>query len=122
MEVTMEVDDDLFFADLSKRISLLIMEEEADDSSACSSSASLHAFSHPIGIPFAYEKTYIRESKGTGVFIPQSFVPRRKRRSGRFASFNTNSYRQYDKSREVSHGSNKDNLCCNYCNPRVKRT
>lgn len=28
MEVALEMEDDLFFADLSKRISLLIMEEE----------------------------------------------------------------------------------------------
>lgn len=31
MEVAMEVEDDLFFADLSKQISLLIMEDEEEE-------------------------------------------------------------------------------------------
>lgn len=52
------------------------------------------AFSHVIhhhhppvqSSQFLYEQTCRRESKGTGVFIPQSSQPRRKQRQGRFGS------------------------------------
>lgn len=37
MEVAMEVEDDLFFADLSKQISLLIMDDEEDPLANCPS-------------------------------------------------------------------------------------
>ncbi|OMO95283.1 hypothetical protein CCACVL1_05454 [Corchorus capsularis] len=41
--------------------------------------------------PFFHGQSYLRESKGTGVFIPQSSRPRRKHRQGRFTSYNTKS-------------------------------
>ncbi|KAF5452470.1 hypothetical protein F2P56_027465 [Juglans regia] len=93
MEVTMEVEDDLFFADLSKQISLLIMDEEEEDPVA-NFPVSLQEFSRAIYPPerlppILYVQTCRRESKGTGVFIPQSSLPRRKKhRQGRFASYN----------------------------------
>ncbi|KAK7387791.1 hypothetical protein VNO78_22583 [Psophocarpus tetragonolobus] len=85
MEVALELEDDLLFADLSKQISLLIMDED-DDPLACSSPTpySLETYSHPPPQPaFLYEQALIRQRKGTGVFIPQSTQPRRKHRKGR---------------------------------------
>ncbi|RWR94746.1 hypothetical protein CKAN_02405500 [Cinnamomum micranthum f. kanehirae] len=103
----MEVEDDSFFADLTKRISLLIMDEDdnADNSPACYPSVSQQSLSHPMIQPFAYESTTCRrECKGTGVFIPRSSTPRRMTEPQRFASFNTDKFhRQPDKStREAS--------------------
>lgn len=37
MEVAMELDDDVFFADLSKQISLLIMDDDEDIATHCPS-------------------------------------------------------------------------------------
>ncbi|KAF5752298.1 hypothetical protein HS088_TW01G00206 [Tripterygium wilfordii] len=97
MEVTMEAEDGLFFADLSKQISLLIMDDDDDeDPVARCSSVSFQAFSRAnyaaTASPIFQEQTllYRRESKGTGVFIPQSLHPRRKQnRQGRFSSLNS---------------------------------
>ncbi|GAV84596.1 hypothetical protein CFOL_v3_28040 [Cephalotus follicularis] len=96
----MEVEDDVFFADLSKRISLLIMDDDEDPVSRCPS-VSFQNFSrenYPSNpSPYLYEETCKRESKGTGVFIPKSSQPRRKRRQGRFSSFNSSkSHRKHD--------------------------
>ncbi|MCE3049339.1 hypothetical protein HAX54_044658 [Datura stramonium] len=101
----MEVEDDLFFADLSKQISLLIMdddehehehEHEHENSSPYRPSPhSLQGFSqvmHPATrAPYVYEQNSRREiiSKGTGVFIPLSSHPRRKNRQPRHFSSNT---------------------------------
>ncbi|KAJ1405608.1 hypothetical protein SESBI_25750 [Sesbania bispinosa] len=94
MEVAVELEDDLFFADLSKQISLLIMDED-EDPLACCPADSLQSFSGAICPPpqsaFLYEQPLARQSKGTGVFIPQSTQPRRKRRKGR----STSSYARY---------------------------
>ncbi|XP_057471084.1 uncharacterized protein LOC130759887 [Actinidia eriantha] len=87
----MEVEDDVFFADLNKQISLLIMDDdEEEDPVARCPSVSLQAFSRAVYPPtqpqYSYQQTWIRESKGTGVFIPQSSHPRRKiNRQGRFS-------------------------------------
>ncbi|XP_062108425.1 uncharacterized protein LOC133819243 [Humulus lupulus] len=103
-----ELEDDLFFKDLSKQISLLIMDDddEEEDPLANCPSVSFQAFSHVIHntIPpavqshqFVYEQTCNRESsKGTGVFIPQSSQPRRKQRQGRSfgSSYYAKSHRQ----------------------------
>ncbi|KAK9289287.1 hypothetical protein L1049_017763 [Liquidambar formosana] len=106
MEVAMEVEDDVFFADLSKQISLLIMDDDEAPVASCPS-VSLQGFSrtnHPTTqSPLFYEQTCRRESKGTGVFIPRSSQPRRKNRQGRFTSFNPRSHRhQPDNARGVS--------------------
>ncbi|KAB1214236.1 hypothetical protein CJ030_MR5G023149 [Morella rubra] len=107
MEVAMEVEDDLFFADLSKQISLLIMDDDEEDPVANCPSVSLQDLSRAINPParlppVLYEQTCRRESKGTGVFIPQSSQPRRKHRQVRVASYNTTSRRQPDPTRMVS--------------------
>ncbi|KAF8388054.1 hypothetical protein HHK36_026720 [Tetracentron sinense] len=104
MEVATEVlEDDAFFADLSKQISLLIMDDDEDPVARCPS-ASLQDFSRPCypsaPFPLLYEQTCRREIKGTGVFIPRSALPRRKNRQGRFTSSNNN--RQPDKPRGAS--------------------
>ncbi|KAG6664445.1 hypothetical protein CIPAW_02G093500 [Carya illinoinensis] len=101
----MEVEDDLFFADLSKQISLLIMdeeEEEEEDDPVANFPVSLQDFSRAIHPPerlppILYVQTCRRKSKGTGVFIPQSSQPRRKKhRQGRLASYNAISRRKPD--------------------------
>ncbi|XP_050373985.1 uncharacterized protein LOC126791562 [Argentina anserina] len=94
MEVAMELEDDLFFADLTKQISLLIMDDDDQDPISTCPSVSLQAFSCEIHPPaqvpaYMYEQSCKRETKGTGVFIPQSTVPRRKQnRQGKY----TNAY------------------------------
>ncbi|XP_058728329.1 uncharacterized protein LOC131600122 [Vicia villosa] len=102
MEVAVELDDDLFFADLSKQISLLIMDENEEDTPTSCHQQSLQSFSGAIYHPpppqsnIMYEQMVLRrqESKGTGVFIPQSTTqPRRKQRRGRSSS----SYAKYQK-------------------------
>ncbi|CAI8611439.1 unnamed protein product [Vicia faba] len=105
MEVAVELDDDLFFADLSKQISLLIMDEDEEDPfTSChqqSLETNFQSFSGAIYHPppqsnIMYEQMVLRrqESKGTGVFIPQSATqPRRKQRKGRSSS----SYAKYQK-------------------------
>ncbi|EXB55014.1 hypothetical protein L484_007345 [Morus notabilis] len=101
MEVAAEIEDDLFFADLSKQISLLIMDDDEDPLAHCPSVSLHQAFSceihPPVQTQFLYEQICRRESKGTGVFIPQQTQPRRnnKQRHGRFG----NSY--YAKSQRV---------------------
>ncbi|POO02247.1 hypothetical protein TorRG33x02_020310 [Trema orientale] len=111
MEVAGEIEDDLFFKDLSKQISLLIMDDDEDPLANCPS-VSLQAFSHvihhhhhhpPVQSQYLYEQTCRRESKGTGVFIPQSSQPRRKQRQGRFgSSYYAKSHRQPENTKMVS--------------------
>ncbi|KAK8637275.1 hypothetical protein V6N13_064699 [Hibiscus sabdariffa] len=92
MEVGVELEDDLFFADLSKQISLLIMDDDdGDDSLLRYPLVSLQGFTganHPTAqSQYLQEQIFRRESKGTGVFIPKSSQqPRRKHRQGRYSS------------------------------------
>lgn len=91
MEVALEMEDDLFFANLSKEIALLIMDED-EDPLASQPANSLQDFSRVIHPPpqfdFFYDQALIRrESKGTGVFIPQATQPRRRYKKGRSNSF-----------------------------------
>ncbi|KAK3013553.1 hypothetical protein RJ639_009926, partial [Escallonia herrerae] len=97
--VAMEVmEDDVFFADLSKRISLLIMDDD-EGPLPHYPSVSFQAFSketHPTTQSQGFhEQAYRRESKGTGVFIPRSAHPRRKSKPGRYNSANTKFQKQY---------------------------
>lgn len=110
----MELEDDVFFADLSRRIALLITDDDDNgkDLPVCFPSVSLQSLSHAMTAPspFVYEPTMCydpttcrRECKGTGVFIPRSSMPRKKNKPGRFASLNTNkSYKQPEKIKRVS--------------------
>ncbi|KAK8482402.1 hypothetical protein V6N13_111242 [Hibiscus sabdariffa] len=96
--MAVELEDDLFFADLSRQISLLIMDDE-DPVSRCPS-VSFQTFSganYPVTqSPHLQEQILKRESKGTGVFIPKASHPRRKNRQGKYSSFNRKTNRQLD--------------------------
>ncbi|GER44725.1 glutamate receptor ionotropic [Striga asiatica] len=84
MEAALELDDDIFFKDLSKQISLLIMDD--DDPLAQHPSVNLQALAqsiHPARqeppfIDYYHQQMNKNESKGTGVFIPRSSQFRRK--------------------------------------------
>ncbi|KAK4757657.1 hypothetical protein SAY87_018958 [Trapa incisa] len=94
------MEDDLLFADLSKQISLLIMEdddvvlEEEPLDPYWHYSSALQGFYRAVNNPAvlqpisAYDQVYCRSeiSKGTGVFIPKSSQPRRKNSQGRTSS------------------------------------
>ncbi|KAH1047558.1 hypothetical protein J1N35_038342 [Gossypium stocksii] len=115
MEVAVEVEDDLFFADLSKQISLLIMDDD-DDSVVRYPSVSLQAFTganYPIAqCPFVQKQMCRRESKGTGVFIPKSSQqPRRKHRQGRYgSSLSSKSNRQLRNSAQIASQASFNNI------------
>ncbi|KAL2341256.1 hypothetical protein Fmac_009196 [Flemingia macrophylla] len=112
MEVAVELEDDLFFADLSKEISLLIMDEK-EDPIASYPAHSIQGFSRAIHPPpqfaFLYEHSLRRESKGTGVFIPQAAQPRRKQRKGR-SSLYAKHQKQSQDTRIVSQVPNKNSF------------
>ncbi|XP_010255918.1 PREDICTED: uncharacterized protein LOC104596447 [Nelumbo nucifera] len=114
--MAMELEDDVFFADLSQRIALLIMDDDEDPVARCPS-VSPQAFSqayYPVApLPVLYEQNCRRESKGTGVFIPRSSLPRRKNRQGRVTSINTKPCRQPDKSRAASQVTYSNDPSCN---------
>ncbi|WCJ23690.1 hypothetical protein M5689_005704 [Euphorbia peplus] len=105
----MELEDDLYFADLSRQISLLIMDDDEVPVSSypCVSFQDLTSrgnyYPSRAPSPFVVEQNCRRESKGTGVFIPRSSQPRRKNRQGRQNSFNSKSPRQLENSRTTSH-------------------
>ncbi|XP_061347940.1 uncharacterized protein LOC133293385 [Gastrolobium bilobum] len=111
MDVALELEDDLFFADLCKEIALLIMDED-EDPFASHPADSIQAFSGAIHPPpqfvFLYEQPLRRESKGTGVFIPQATQPRRKHRKGRSSSY-AKFQKQSQDPRMVSQAPNNKN-------------
>ncbi|EPS63252.1 hypothetical protein M569_11537 [Genlisea aurea] len=83
MEGGVVFDDDVFYADLSRQLSLLILDDDEDDDFC--PSANLKAVIHPKIQPSFQQQMSKRESKGTGVFIPRSLNPRRKNvRQGKF--------------------------------------
>ncbi|KAJ4955253.1 hypothetical protein NE237_012036 [Protea cynaroides] len=124
MEVAMELEDDVFFADLSKQIALLIMDDDEGDPIRHCPAVSLQDSSHacPLSLhsPLLYEPTCGRESKGTGVFIPQSSLLRRKNRQARYTSFNSKSCKQPDKSKGVSHVTFRNDPSCNSFNSKKR--
>ncbi|CAA6654143.1 unnamed protein product [Spirodela intermedia] len=90
MDVAVELEDDLFFADLSRQIALLIFDEEEEEEDEgfplrwCPS----HSFQvRGLFSPYIFAGAAIacggEQVKGTGVFIPQSSLPRWRRRPGR---------------------------------------
>ncbi|KNA24825.1 hypothetical protein SOVF_012020 [Spinacia oleracea] len=92
MAVEVALEDDLFFADLNRQISLLIDDDDND----CHDFPVAHfpwishqgypgsMNHHPqiMGSQYLYQENS-RISKGTGVFIPQSSQPRRKYKQGK---------------------------------------
>ncbi|XAR54640.1 hypothetical protein NMG60_11029869 [Bertholletia excelsa] len=99
----MEVEDDMFFADLNKQISLLIMDDDEDAEHTITHYPSfpLQAISraiHPALQPSFYHHQACKiESKGTGVFIPRLLNPKRKKRQ-RVSSSNARLQRQPESS------------------------
>ncbi|CAH8356593.1 unnamed protein product [Eruca vesicaria subsp. sativa] len=106
MEVAMdlELDDDVFYADISKQINLLITDEDEHSPISLSSPASFQGLFRDnyqaSATPYMmyHEQNYnqVRESKGTGVFIPRCSQPRRKqhnpshqKKQGRYGSLTT---------------------------------
>ncbi|KAI3459356.1 hypothetical protein Pfo_016019 [Paulownia fortunei] len=123
MEANLELEYDVFFADLSKQISLLIMDDDEDSLIAHCPSVNLQAFNQAIH-PAATQASFLsydqqtcskRESKGTGVFIPRSSHPRRKNtKQGRFTAPGNNFQRLSDhKSRGLPHMA-YDNISPSY--------
>ncbi|EOA31627.1 hypothetical protein CARUB_v10014825mg [Capsella rubella] len=123
MEVAMELelDDDVFFADISKQLNLLITDEDEQNPISLSSSVSFQGlfrgnYQTSGTTPYMMYNEQInynvniRESKGTGVFIPRSCQPRRKhnhphhqKKQGRLGTFN-------HKQQYPHHGSNPTNI------------
>ncbi|CAK9318612.1 unnamed protein product [Citrullus colocynthis] len=109
MEVALELEDDLFFADLSRQLSLLLMDDNEDP--LPHPHVSLQALSHGVHYPTRPLAThehatavvaaaYSGVSKGTGVFIPRSLQPARKQRRGRHNNIKPN--RQFHISIDVN--------------------
>ncbi|MCE0481010.1 hypothetical protein HAX54_038365 [Datura stramonium] len=115
----MEVENDLFFAELSKRISLLIMDDDKEVPSTHCSTAPLLGFSEQVD-PGPWQRSK-REIKGTGVFIPRTCHPRRKNwRRGISISSNINFQRHADDPRGIIRAHYNDNLPHNSLNPTTK--
>ncbi|KAJ0979630.1 hypothetical protein J5N97_015104 [Dioscorea zingiberensis] len=102
----MEIEEDVILAELSRQISLLIMDDNEEFPTQHPPPLPLPGF-HQVGrvvMPssLTYEtSSYMRESKGTGVFIPRCKYTRRKNRSGRSNPSNMSSYRETNKSGTV---------------------
>ncbi|KAG0502686.1 hypothetical protein HPP92_002758 [Vanilla planifolia] len=109
----MELEDDVFYADLNKQISLLITEDDDDEENNGQKlpvrypPAPVQVYAHfpQIMVPptYYYELICKRESKGTGVFIPRSSFPRKK----------SSQTKQSHKASAVSHISTES---CNHSN------
>lgn len=113
----MGMEDDVFFADLNRQISLLI--DDDDDDHPLSShfpSVSPQIFSqstiHPSMLAppqYLYQENsttreYLISSKGTGVFIPQRPQLRRKYREQRKRAKSNNKQQQFINSKVMSNG------------------
>ncbi|KAI7750482.1 hypothetical protein M8C21_028953 [Ambrosia artemisiifolia] len=98
------VEDDLFFEDLSKRISLLIMDDDEDPTLYCPP-VSFQVLSQTIHtnhnqIPSFNEQNGRREIKGTGVFIPQSSTNSRRSKQSRSKSSITRNHQSQTQSQK----------------------
>ncbi|CAI9762655.1 unnamed protein product [Fraxinus pennsylvanica] len=108
MAAVLEVEDDVFFADLSHQISLLLMDDDEGSLVHCSS-VNLQASTQGItsATQTSYDQTSRIERKGTGVFIPRSLHPSRNNRHGRFtANSRIKFQRNSDNSRGLHHVAN----------------
>ncbi|KAF3336921.1 hypothetical protein FCM35_KLT19507 [Carex littledalei] len=110
----MEVEDDLFFAELSEQIALLIMDEEEEFPLQCQPlpvQGLHHVPQAMVPPPYTYyEVAYTRESKGTGVFIPRFTAPRRKHRAGRSGSNNANPQKRHHQEKKKVSVSNSSSI------------
>ncbi|KAL9240790.1 hypothetical protein vseg_014968 [Gypsophila vaccaria] len=97
MAIEVALDDDLFFADLNRRICMLI-DDDDDVRVTRFGSVSRQEFPRMVAHqqPSMYQANHVREtSKGTGVFIPQSSLPRRRSKHFNRASFNSNKNKRF---------------------------
>ncbi|CAH8313508.1 unnamed protein product [Eruca vesicaria subsp. sativa] len=135
MAMELELDDDVFFADISKQISLLIMDEDEQLNPVSLSTSSL-AFQGMFRgsyqtAPYMYHQ---EPSKGTGVFIPKSSQSRRRPHhlnQVRFISFNAkqqntlhqNKQQYQDNSRctRTTHNNNKSIMITNNVHASIPR-
>ncbi|CAF2369276.1 unnamed protein product [Brassica oleracea var. botrytis] len=114
MAMELELDDDVFFADISKQISLLIMDEDEQLNPVSLSTSSL-AFQGMFREsyqtdPYMYHK---EPSKGTGVFIPKSSQSRRRLhhpKQGRFSSFNAKQHNSIHQNRQLYQNNSRSTL------------
>ncbi|CAM8979487.1 unnamed protein product [Rhodiola kirilowii] len=117
MAMMMDVeDDDVFFADLNRQISLLITDDEDEHgyysppiSSYHTAAVSIQAFSRTAIYPptqpqyqfdqtSSYKTTTPDQSKGTGVFIPKLSQFCRSRRTKHQTKASNNNYSSYNSS------------------------
>ncbi|KAG2333692.1 hypothetical protein Bca4012_016723 [Brassica carinata] len=113
----LELDDDVFFADISKQISLLIMDEDEQLNPVSLSSSSSLAFQGMFResyqtAPYMYHQ---EQSKGTGVFIPKCYQSRRRPRHPKqckFSSFNAKQQHSFHQNKQ-QYQQNHDNLRSN---------
>ncbi|KGN46966.1 uncharacterized protein LOC101220151 [Cucumis sativus] len=85
----MEVEsDDLLFAELTRRISLLIMDDDELPIAHTNFTRTVHQL-RPRELPLMmdYENGFVRESKGTGVFIPARLPPRKRKQKNVTAGY-----------------------------------
>ncbi|EOA21741.1 hypothetical protein CARUB_v10002189mg [Capsella rubella] len=117
MAMELELDDDVFFADISKQISLLIMDEDEQLNSVSLSSSSpslsfqgMFRGGYQTAAPYMYHQ---EQSKGTGVFIPKSSQPRRRphhhQKQGRYSSFNAKQQHSLQQNRQEYQQQNQEN-------------
>ncbi|CAO2821868.1 unnamed protein product [Amaranthus hypochondriacus] len=122
MAIELALEDDLFFADLNRQISLLIDEDDDDYNYPISHfpSISPQGFArtrvdHPpimgMGSQYnLYQESCRRSSeiisKGTGVFIPQSSQPRRKYKQGKRS---THSYSAKSNNKQLNYSNSNNN-------------
>ncbi|XP_009126307.2 uncharacterized protein LOC103851215 [Brassica rapa] len=110
--MAIELDDDVFFADISKQISLLIMDEDEQLNPVSLSTSSALAFQGMFRgsyqtAPYMYHK---EPSKGTGVFIPKSSQSRRRPhhpKQGRFNSFNAKQQHSLHQNKQQYHDNSR---------------
>ncbi|KAJ0234201.1 hypothetical protein HA466_0277270 [Hirschfeldia incana] len=128
MEVAMdlELDDDVFYADISKQINLLITDEDEQNPISLSSPVSFQGLfrENYQASPYMmyHEQNYnqVRESKGTGVFIPRCSQPRRRqhnhlhqKKQGRVSSLTPKQqypHRVYDNNNSTTFNNNQESI------------
>ncbi|KAL6497803.1 hypothetical protein OROHE_026953 [Orobanche hederae] len=95
MEDAFELEDDVFFKDLNKQISLLIMDDDDDENSL------LHFQS------LNFKRASKSENNGTGVFIPHPPSKRELIGTGVFIPYPSHTRRKNVKGRKKIHRSRR---------------
>ncbi|XP_010464173.1 PREDICTED: uncharacterized protein LOC104744770 [Camelina sativa] len=137
VELGLELDDDVFFADISKQLNLLITDEDEQNPISLSSPVSFQGlfrgnYQTPATPYMMYNEQInynVRESKGTGVFIPQCSQPRRKqnyqKKQGRFGSFNPKQqfpHHVHDSNPTTLNKNNQESITFHHASTNQRRT